>query len=166
VPCSHTCGALSSITSGHCIDRIALCYSLKIRYMVIWHVIFKALYIFTYGDTAIIEIESATSWIYLGEPKVDRHHRIIQNTHCICPSPWSGALLPGFQLSTQCVDPDGLLPVKHPFMLFVLFIMTRNLFIPCHPLATVLKLERLFLTNSLRIPCELRRSVDDGLSAF
>jgi len=95
-------------------------------------------------------MDSATGTICLGDPRVDRHHHIIRNTHSIFPSSWSHALLPSFHRSTQ----------------FVWFIMAGFPFISSHPLPTLLKPEPLFLKNSLRMPCEVRRSVDDGLSAF
>ena len=60
-----------STTTWHCVDHIGLCYSPKIRYIV---VLSKSLYIYTYGDTGITEMDSATGSIYLGDPGVDRHH--------------------------------------------------------------------------------------------
>jgi len=36
-------------------------------------------------------------------PGVDRHHRIIRNTHSFFPSSWSDAPLPSFDRSMQCV---------------------------------------------------------------
>jgi len=57
----------------------------------------------TYGDRGITEMDSATGSIYLGNPRVDRHHRIIRNKHFIIPSSWSHALLPSFHRSTHYV---------------------------------------------------------------
>jgi len=44
--------------------------------------------------------------------------------------------------------------------------MARYPIISSHPLPTLLEPEWLFLKNSLRMLCEVRQSVDDGLSAF
>jgi hypothetical protein len=46
------------------------------------------------------------------------------------------------------------------------FLMAGYPIISSHPLPTVLWPESLFLMNSLWIPSKVRRSVDDGLSAF
>jgi len=48
-------------------------------------------------------MDSATESIYLGDPGVDRYHRIIRNTHSFFPSSWSHAPLPSFHRSTQFV---------------------------------------------------------------
>jgi len=57
-----------------------------------------------YRDTGIAEMDWATGSIYLGDPRVDRHHLIKQRTtHCIFLSSWSHALLPSFHRSTQFV---------------------------------------------------------------
>jgi len=74
VPHSHTSGSLDSITTRYFTDHIGLCYSHNIRYIIIWHVVSKSLYIYTFGDTGITEMDSATNSIYLGDPGVDRHH--------------------------------------------------------------------------------------------
>jgi len=47
VPYSHTCGSEGSITTRHFINHIGLCYSHKVRYIIIWHVLSKSLYIYT-----------------------------------------------------------------------------------------------------------------------
>jgi len=115
---------------------------------MIWHVLSKSLYIYTYGDTVITEMDSATGSIYLGDPGVDRHHRIIRNTHCIFPSSWTYALLPSFRRSTQFVDPHALSQSVHRSTQFVWFIMAGYPFISSHPLPTLLELEPLVPTNS------------------
>jgi hypothetical protein len=57
-----------------------------------------------YGDTGILEMDSAMGSIYLGDTGADRHHLIIQrNTHSIFPSSWSHALLSSIHRSTQFV---------------------------------------------------------------
>jgi len=56
------------------------------RYIIIWDVLSKSLYIYTLGDTRITEMDSATGSIYFGDPVVDRHHLIIRNTHYFLPS--------------------------------------------------------------------------------
>jgi hypothetical protein len=61
------------------------------------------LYIYTYGDTGITEIDSATGSIYSGDPGVDRHHLIKRNIHSTFPSLWSHALMPSFRTSTHFV---------------------------------------------------------------
>jgi len=96
-----------------------------------------------------MEMDSATGSIYLGDPRVDRH-LIIWNTHSIFPSSWFYTLLPSVHSSTQ----------------LVWYIMAGYLSISSHPLSTLLELEPLFLMNSLRIPCKVRGSVDDELSAY
>jgi len=45
---SHTQG---SISTRHFVYHIRLCYSHKIRYLIIWHALFKYLYIYTYGQS-------------------------------------------------------------------------------------------------------------------
>jgi len=121
-----------------------------IRYITLWHVLSKSLYIYTFGDTGIMEIDSATGGIYLENPGVDRHRLNIQNTHSIFPSSWSHALLPSFDGSTQ----------------FVCIVMARYTIISSHPLPKLLERDPLFRRNSLRMPCEVGQSVDNGLSAF
>jgi len=64
---------------------------------------YLSLSIYTYGDTGITELDSATGSIYLGDPEVDGHHRNIQNTHSIVHSSWTHALLPSFHWSTHFV---------------------------------------------------------------
>ena len=59
--------------------------------------------IYTYGDTGITAMDSATGSIYLEDPGVDRHHLIIPNTHSIFPRPWCRELWPSFHRSTQFV---------------------------------------------------------------
>jgi hypothetical protein len=73
-------------TTRYFIDHIGVCYGHKIRNIIIWHELSKSLYIYTFGDTGITEMDSATSSIYFGDPGVDRHHLIIRNTQCILPS--------------------------------------------------------------------------------
>jgi hypothetical protein len=129
---------------------ILVCYSQKISYIMILHVLSKSLYIYTYRDTGIAEMDPVTGSTYLEDPRVDRHNLNIQNTHSIFPSSWSHALLPSFCRSTQ----------------FVWFMMVGYPFISSHPLPSHLKLELLFFLNSLQILCEVVRSVDDVLSAI
>jgi len=93
---SHTSDSLGFITTRHLIDHIGLCYSHKIRYIIIRLLLCKSVDIYTYGDTGITEMDSATDRIYLEDPGVDRHHLIIHNTHCIFCSSWSHAHLPSF----------------------------------------------------------------------
>jgi hypothetical protein len=85
VPYFHSSGSYGSITTRHFIDHIGLCYSHKICYIIIWHVSTKSLYIYTFRDTGIMEMDPATGSIYFGDPGVDRH-LIIPNTHTILPS--------------------------------------------------------------------------------
>jgi len=96
------------------------------------------------------EMDTVTGSIYLAGPGVDRHHLIIQNTHSIFPSSWSHAFLQSIYRSTQ----------------FVWFIMTGYPFISSHPLPSLLEPEPLLLTNSLQMGREVRRCVDNVLSAF
>jgi len=117
---------------------------------MIWHVSSKSVNIYTYGDTAITGMDLATASIYLADTGVDRQHRIIRNTHSSFHRSWSHAPLPSFQRSKQ----------------FVLFNMAEYPFISSHPLPTLLEPECFFLRNSHWMQCEVRRSVDDGLSAF
>ena len=96
----------------------------------------------------ITEMDSATGSIYLGDPGVDRHHRIVRNTHCIFPSSWTYAPSPSFRKSTQFVDPHALLQSVHRSTQFVWFIMAGYPFVSSHPLPTLLELEPLCPTNS------------------
>ena len=84
----------------------------------------------------------------MGDPSVDRRHRIIRHTHCIFPSSWTDALLPSFRRSTQFVDPHALLQSFHRSKQCVWFIKAGYPFISSHPLATLPELEPLFHTNS------------------
>jgi len=96
-----------------------------------------------------MEMDSATGSIYLGDSGVDTHHLIIWNTPSIFPRSWSHALLPSIKRSKQ----------------FVWFMMAGYTFtISSNPLL-MLEPELLFLTNSLHMPCLVRRSVDAGLSS-
>jgi hypothetical protein len=74
-----------------------------ILYIIIWDVLSKSLYIYTYADTGIMEIDSAKGSIYLESLGVDRHHINIRNTHCIFPSSGSNALLRSFGTAMQFV---------------------------------------------------------------
>ena len=74
----------------------------KSRYIIIRHVLYKFLYIHTYihkyKDTGIMDMDSATGSIYLGDPGVETHHCIMRNTHSIIPIFWShcnGSRWPG-----------------------------------------------------------------------
>jgi len=97
VPYSHTSGSFGSITTRYLFHRSYWSlYSYKICYIIIWQLLSKSLYIYEYGDTGIMELDSATGSIYLGDRGVDRHHLIIGNTHSIFPRSWSHALLPSF----------------------------------------------------------------------
>jgi len=87
----------------HFVCHICLCYSHMICYIIIWHVLSKSPYIYTYGDSGIIEIDSATGSIYLNDPGVDRHYLILKNTLAIFPNSQSHALLPTFHRSKQFV---------------------------------------------------------------
>ena len=93
---------------------------------------YLSLNIYTDGDTGITETDSVTGSIYLGEARVDRHHRIIRNTHSFFPRSSSHAPLLSFHRSTK----------------FVWFIMAGYPVISSHPLPTLLKPERLFLRNA------------------
>ena len=77
--CTSSAGDLVpySNTSGSHIDHIGLCYSHNICYSIIWPILCKSFYIYTYGDTGITEMVSATGCIYLKDIRVDRHHLII-----------------------------------------------------------------------------------------
>jgi hypothetical protein len=86
VPYSHTSGSQGSITTRHFIDHIGLSYTDKIHHIIIWHVVSKSLYIYTFGDTGITAMDSASGGIYFGDPGVDRHLLIIRNTNSILPS--------------------------------------------------------------------------------
>jgi len=77
VPYSHTSGSEGSITTTHFFDHIGHCYRREIRYIILSHVLSNCLYIYSYGDTGITEMDSVTGSIYFGHPGVDRHHLII-----------------------------------------------------------------------------------------
>jgi len=113
---------------------------------MIWHdVLSKSLYIYTYRDTGITEMDPATGSIYLDDRGVDRHHRIIRNTHFVFPRCWSDALCPSVYRSTH----------------FVWFIMAGDPVLSSNPLPMPLEPEPL-----IQMPYKVRRSYDDGLSAF
>jgi hypothetical protein len=63
VPYSHTSGSKGSITTRHFVDHIGLCYSHKISHIIIWHELSMSLYIYTYGDNGITEMDSETGSI-------------------------------------------------------------------------------------------------------
>jgi hypothetical protein len=146
MPYSDTSDSQRSTTTRHFGCHFRLCYSHTICYIIIWHVLSKALCIYTSRDTGITEMDWATGSMHFEDPGVDRHHLIIQNTSSIFPSSWSHAILPSFHRSKQ----------------YVWFIVAG---IPSYHL-TILEPEPLLLTNSLWMPCDVLRSVDDGLSAF
>jgi hypothetical protein len=100
MPYSHSGGSEGSTTTWHFVYHIGHCYSHKICYIIIWHVLSKSLNIFTYGDTGITEMDSVIESIYSGDPWVDRHH---QNTHSFFASSWSHAQLPRIHSSAQFV---------------------------------------------------------------
>jgi len=140
-----------TVSSPQGLSSIKLvCYSHKISYIIIWHVLSMSLDIYTYGVKQITEMDSARGSIYLDDPGVDRHHLSIPNAHSIYASSGSHALLPSIRRSAQ----------------FVWFITARYTFISSHLHPTDLQREPLFLMMSLRIPCDVRRSVDDRLSAL
>jgi hypothetical protein len=68
------------ITTRHFINHIGLSYSPKICYII---ELSKSLYIYTYRDPGIREMDSVTGSIYLGDPGEDRHDPIIRITHSI-----------------------------------------------------------------------------------
>jgi hypothetical protein len=53
VPYSHTSGSLGSITTKHFIHHIGPCYSHKLCYIIIWHVLSMSIYIYTYWNIGI-----------------------------------------------------------------------------------------------------------------
>jgi hypothetical protein len=146
MPYSHTSDSSRFTTTRQFGCHVRLCYSHKICCIVIWQVLSQALYLYTYRDIGITEMDSATGSIYLEDPGVDRHHLIIRITRSIFPSSWSHAILPSFHRSKQ----------------FVWFFRAG---IPSYALM-LRETEPLMLTNSHRMPCEVRWSVDDGMSAF
>jgi len=101
-----------------------------------------------YGDTGVTEVDWAT-----GSICTSSHFHLIlsynENTHSIFPNFWSHSLCPRFRGSVQ------LRGSSRPGSI-----------IACHPLPALLKPEPLFLTNSIWMSREVRRSVDGGLSAF
>ena len=76
-----------------------------------------------------------------------------------------GHLGPMHEVHPICVVPHVLLPSLHRSMQFVWFLMVGYPFISSDPLALLVKLDRHFLTNSLWMLGEVRRSVPSGLSA-
>jgi hypothetical protein len=66
VPYSHTSDSSGSITTRHFIDHIGLCYSDKNHYIIIWHVLSNSIYVYTFGNTGIMEMNSPTGSIYVG----------------------------------------------------------------------------------------------------
>lgn len=92
MPYSQNSGSYSSTTTRYSVYQICLCYSLKIHYILIWHVFSKLLYIYTCRDPGILEMDSVTRSISLRDSSANRHHRFIRHTHGIFPSSWSSAL--------------------------------------------------------------------------
>jgi len=70
------------------------------------------------------------------------------------------------QIYPICVVPHVLLPSIHRSMQFGLFIIARSLLILSHPVPKLLETKQRVLKNVLRMPCEIQRNVDDGMSAF
>jgi len=56
-----------------------------ICYIIIWHVLSKSLYIYTFGDTGITEMDSATGSIYFRDSMVDRYLIIFKYTLYLAP---------------------------------------------------------------------------------
>jgi len=51
VPYSQPSSSYDSISTRHVVYHIRLCYSHKINYLIIWHALFKYLYIYIYGQS-------------------------------------------------------------------------------------------------------------------
>jgi len=143
VPYSHSSGSWCSTTARRFVYQIRLCYSHKIHYILIRHVSSKSLYIHTYEDTGITEMDPGTGSISFGDLRVNRHRRIIRNSHTIFPILGAHSFFPLFRGSSW----PGSILSSHP-----------------HP--ALLQPELLFLKNSFRIPCEARQNVGDGHFAF
>jgi len=73
-------GSKESITITHVLYPIRRCYSHKIHYCIICHLLYMSLYIPTYGDIGIIETNSVTGNIYLRDHGVDRYRCLICNS--------------------------------------------------------------------------------------
>jgi hypothetical protein len=136
---SSTSHSECSTTTRTFIYHIRHCYSHKICYIIIWHVLSKSLYMYTYRDAEIMEMDSATGRLYIYDPWVDRHHLVIRNRQSLFPSSSPHVPLPTIPKSVQ----------------FVEFIMASDHFRSTHPLPTLLLPELLFFTNSLLMPCEV-----------
>jgi len=92
-----------SISTRHFVYHIRLCYSHKIRYLIIWHALFRSLNIYT--STAV------------SPPSTFRHtSRDIQtgfvrkngSTSRIQGRKWEDMILPGCENPRNCVDPDEM----------------------------------------------------------
>jgi len=64
-PYSQHSSSYGSISTRHVVYHMRLCYSHKIRYLIIWHALFKYLYIHmvnlaTYGSRAKLEEDLET----------------------------------------------------------------------------------------------------------
>jgi len=149
MPYSHTSGSEHSTTTRHFVGHIRLCYSHKICYIIIWHVLSMSLYIYTYGDTGITEIDSATGSIYLDNPGVDRHHPILKITHSIFPNTRSHALLPSFHRSKQFVQFIMVGIASYPLTLFVRSSSQNRLFSQI-PFGYHARCARVLMTECLR----------------
>jgi hypothetical protein len=63
MPYSHSSGSEGITTTRHFVYHICLCFTHKIRY-ILWPVLSKAPYIYSYGYTGIMEMDSVTESIY------------------------------------------------------------------------------------------------------
>jgi len=93
MPYSHSSGSKSSTPTRDFMYHICLCYGHKCRYIMIWHEVFKFLYIHLWRYRENGDGLGDREYIF-ESPMVQRHHRILQSTHSIFPCSWSHALLP------------------------------------------------------------------------
>jgi len=103
IPYSHSTSCKNFTTTRHFVYDICLCFTHKIPYIILWLELSKSLCIYTYGHTGIMEIDSESGCSYLGDSGVDRHHRIIWNTHSTLSSSWFHRLLLRIHRSTWFV---------------------------------------------------------------
>jgi hypothetical protein len=82
-------------------------------------VLSKSLYKYTYTDTAITEMDSATGTICFGVPRINRHYLMIWNTCSIIPSSWSDELLPSFSDLGNLCSSLSLSIYSYPLTLYL-----------------------------------------------
>jgi len=109
-----------------------------------------------YGDAGLTEVDRVTGTKYLVDPRVDKHHLISISLYYIMTI--HTLTFPTFSPTCSvrdCVDPCNCMHPQHRVISYL-----------SHTIATLLKLEPLFLMNSVWMWWDMQRIVNSGLCAL